>query len=156
MLPARAVSAIQMTSHAVRTMGHSPEATERSRTPTETLDEATLSTPPSRCQGGYTRRMKNDRALRAELVRFLRTEGAHLSLADAVKNFPVKDMNRRPPHVPDTFWHLIEHIRIGQWDILDFIRNPDYQKLRFLHDYWPARNAKATKKEPHRARTRYG
>ena len=69
--------------------------------------------------------MKGDRALRAELVGFLRTEGAHQSLADTVKNFPVKDINRRPPHVPYTFWHLLEHIRIAQWDILDFIRNPD-------------------------------
>src|SRR5215471_11958565 len=54
MLPARAVSAIQMTSHAVRTMGHSPEATGRWWTRMVALDEATLSTPPSRCQGGHT------------------------------------------------------------------------------------------------------
>ena len=91
--------------------------------------------------------MKGDRALRAELIRFLRTEGAHQSLADTVKNFPVKDINRRPPHVPYTFWHLLEHIRIAQWDILDFIRNPDYRELRFPQDYWPARRAKATKKD---------
>src|SRR5215467_6542133 len=95
----------------------------------------------------YTQGMRSDRALRAELVKFLRTEGAHTSLADAVKKFPVKDINRRPPHVPYTFWHLLEHIRIAQWDILDFIRNPNYEELRFPQDYWPARNAKATKKD---------
>ena len=67
--------------------------------------------------------MQGDKALRAELVKFLSTE-AHMSLADAVKNFPVKDMNVRPPNVPYTFWHLLEHIRIAQWDIIDFIRNP--------------------------------
>src|SRR5215470_16380415 len=87
----------------------------------------------------YTRGMRSDRALRAELVKFLRTEGAHTSLADAVKKFPVKDINRRPPHVPYTFWQLLEHIRIAQWDILDFIRNPNYEELRFPQDYWPAR-----------------
>ena len=90
--------------------------------------------------------MRGDRALRAELVRFLSTE-AHMSLAEAVKNFPMKDINRRPPHVPYTFWHLLEHIRIAQWDILDFIRNPDYEELRFPQDYWPAQSAKATKKD---------
>src|SRR5262249_15859232 len=90
--------------------------------------------------------MPSDRVLRAELVKFLRTEGAHTSLAEAVKNFPIKDINRRPSHVPYTFWHLLEHIRIAQWDILDFIRNPNYEELRFPQDYWPAPNAKATNK----------
>ncbi len=78
---------------------------------------------PGPCQGGYTRSMQGDKALRAELVKFLSTE-AHMSLAEAVKNFSVKDMNVRPPNVPYTFWHLLEHIRIAQWDIIDFIRNP--------------------------------
>ena len=90
--------------------------------------------------------MQGDKALRAELVTFLSTE-AHMSLAEAVKNFPVKDMNVRPPSVPYTFWHLLEHIRIAQWDIIDFIRNPDYEHLSFPMDYWPAKNAKATKKD---------
>src|SRR5499427_8891297 len=99
--------------------------------------------------------MRSDRALRAELVKFLRTDGAHTSLAEAVKNFPVKDINRRPPHVPYTFWHLLEHLRIAQWDILDFIRNPAYQELRFPQAYWPARNAKATKKAWDETITRY-
>src|SRR5215813_3229868 len=54
MLPARAVSARQMTSHAVGAMGLYPEATGRWWTRMVALDEATLSTPPSRCQGGHT------------------------------------------------------------------------------------------------------
>jgi DinB superfamily len=90
--------------------------------------------------------MGDDKALRAELVKFLSAE-AHMSLADAVKGFPVKDMNVRPPNVPYTFWHLLEHIRIAQWDIIDFIKNPDYEHLSFPKDYWPAKNAKATKKD---------
>ena len=90
--------------------------------------------------------MQTDKALRNLLVTFLEGE-AHLSLADAVKGFPVKDMNVRPPNVPYTFWHLLEHIRIAQWDIVDFCRNPDYEELRFPQDYWPAKNAKATPKQ---------
>jgi hypothetical protein len=99
--------------------------------------------------------MRGDRALRAELVKFLLGTGAHMSLADAVKNFPVKDINRRPPHMPYTFWHLLEHIRIAQWDILDFIRNPDYEHLRWPQDYWPAKSAKATKKDWEHTLARY-
>lgn len=90
--------------------------------------------------------MRGDKALRDQLASFLGTE-AHMSLAEAVKGFPVKDMNVRPPNVPYTFWHLLEHIRIAQWDIVDFVRNPDYEHLRWPDDYWPAKNARATKKD---------
>ena len=87
--------------------------------------------------------MRGDKALREQLAIFLGTQ-AHMSLADAVKGFPLKDMNVRPPNVPYTFWHLLEHIRIAQWDIIDFIRNPDYEELEWPRGYWPAKNAKAT------------
>src|SRR5438445_7551335 len=90
--------------------------------------------------------MRGDKALREQLAIFLGTQ-AHMSLADAVKGFPRKDMNVRPPNVPYTFWHLLEHIRIAQWDIIDFIRNPDYEELEWPRGYWPAKNAKATKKD---------
>ena len=90
--------------------------------------------------------MQTDTALRKLVVTFLEGQ-AHMSLADAVKGFPVKDMNVRPRNVPYTFWHLLEHIRIAQWDIIDFCRNPDYEELRFPQDYWPAKNAKATPKQ---------
>jgi hypothetical protein len=89
--------------------------------------------------------VQTDKALRNLLVTFLEGQ-AHLSLADAVKGFPVKDMNVRPRNVPYTFWHLLEHIRIAQWDIVDFVKNPDYKVLRWPQDYWPAPNAEATRK----------
>jgi len=90
--------------------------------------------------------MQTDTALRNLLVSFLEGE-AHLSLADALKGFPSKDINVKPRNVPYTFWHLLEHIRIAQWDIVDFVKNPDYKELRFPQDYWPAPKAKATRKD---------
>lgn len=91
--------------------------------------------------------MQSEKALREQLVMFLEGTGAHVSLADAVKGFPAKDMNRRPPKVPYTFWHLLEHIRIAQRDIVDFVKGPDYEKLTWPEDYWPARNARATRED---------
>ena len=91
--------------------------------------------------------MADDKALREQLATFLQGDQAHMSLADAVKGFPVKDMNVKPRNVPYTFWHLLEHIRIAQWDIVDFVKNPDYKELRFPQDYWPAPKAKATRKD---------
>ncbi len=89
--------------------------------------------------------MQTDKALREQLAMFLEGQQAHMSLADAVKGFPLKDMNVRPRNVPYTFWHLLEHIRIAQWDIVNFIKNPDYEELKWPEDYWPARNARATR-----------
>jgi len=99
--------------------------------------------------------MTNDKALREQLATFLQGDQAHMSLADAVKGFPVKDMNLKPKSVPYTFWHLLEHIRIAQWDIVEFVKNPNYEELKFPDDYWPKKNAKATKKDWDHTLARY-
>ena len=38
-------------------------------------------------------------------------------------------------------WQLLEHLRIAQWDILDFSRNPDYEEMKWPDDYWPKTEA---------------
>lgn len=87
--------------------------------------------------------MDRDTALREQLLHLLRGGNAHLSFDEAVADFPLEAINQRPPHVPYTPWHLLEHLRRAQWDILDFIRNPDYQEMKWPDDYWPAPDAEA-------------
>ncbi len=79
--------------------------------------------------------------IRGQLVNLLTKQQAHMGLEDAVKNFPAKDFNTRPPNVDYTFWHLLEHLRICQWDILDYCRNPNYKNIEWPRDYWPAKDA---------------
>lgn len=83
--------------------------------------------------------------MRDLLLDVLRGKGAHLSFDEAVKNFPPAFINVRPPNVPYTPWHLIEHIRITQWDILEFIRNPEHVSPEWPQGYWPARDTQADK-----------
>jgi hypothetical protein len=45
--------------------------------------------------------------------------------------------------MPHSVWELVEHLRIAQWDILDFSRNPDYAHLDWPKDYWPPTPAPA-------------
>lgn len=85
--------------------------------------------------------------LRTQIVSLLRGEHAHMSFADMVKDFPAVHYNTRPPNVSYSFWHLLEHLRITQWDVLDFMKNPDYTYIKWPDSYWPKRSAKATKKE---------
>jgi hypothetical protein len=83
----------------------------------------------------------SDSLLRQQLVNLLTKAQAHMTFEDAVRDFPPDHMNTRPAGLEYTFWHLLEHLRICQWDILDYIRNPDYGELKFPDDLWPARDA---------------
>ncbi|HEV8489592.1 MAG TPA: DinB family protein, partial [Candidatus Limnocylindrales bacterium] len=43
-----------------------------------------------------------------------------------------------------TPWHLLEHIRLTQLDILDYVTNPGYVEPSWPDDYWPDPDATAT------------
>jgi uncharacterized damage-inducible protein DinB len=62
---------------------------------------------------------------------------AHVTFSDAVKKLPADLRGVVPPNMPYSIWQLVEHIRITQYDILDFSRNPDYKELDWPKDYWP-------------------
>lgn len=82
-----------------------------------------------------------DQHLRTQLVNLLTLAQAHMTFEEAVRDFPLTQINARPLNVEYSFWHLLEHLRIAQWDILDYIRNPDYKAIEWPRDYWPARSA---------------
>jgi hypothetical protein len=80
-------------------------------------------------------------SLRKHLENPLRVKGAHLSFEAAVADFPVALRNAKPAGAPHSAWELLEHMRLGQQDILDFCRNPNHQEKKFPDDYWPATDA---------------
>lgn len=88
-----------------------------------------------------------EKELRTWLVKFLQGNQAYMSFDNAVAKFPTKHINTKAPNVNYTFWHILEHIRITQWDILDFSTNPNYKYIKWPDDYWPKQDAKATKKD---------
>lgn len=81
--------------------------------------------------------MYDDKELRSQLARMLTVRQAHMDFTDAVADFPAEHMNTRPPHCEYTFWHLLEHLRICQRDILDYIAVDDYRSPTFPDDLWP-------------------
>ena len=83
--------------------------------------------------------------LRKELLRLVGGVDAHMPFEEAVRAFPDEAMNRRPPNVDYTPWHLVEHLRLTQADILDYITNPDYVEIEWPREYWPDRSATATR-----------
>ncbi len=81
--------------------------------------------------------MSSDQVLRDQLLALLRGGQAAMTFDQAVADFPLEHINAQPPNVTYSFWFLLEHLRIAQWDILDYIRNPQYQYRQWPDDYWP-------------------
>lgn len=77
-------------------------------------------------------------ALRAQLVRLLDWEEAHVGFDRAVRGIPVDRRGARAAGFDRTPWQLFEHMRLAQKDLLDFCLNPRYEHaLAFPDDYWP-------------------
>jgi hypothetical protein len=81
--------------------------------------------------------MNQDQALRKHLLELLDGGQAHAAFDDVVADFPSKFRGEKPVGLPHSGWMLVEHLRITQWDILDFSRNPKYAAIKWPDDYWP-------------------
>ena len=80
--------------------------------------------------------------LRAQLVLLLRGTQAHMAFDDAVAGFPAWAVNARAPNVTYTPWHIVEHLRITQWDILRYIDDPTgHVSPDWPIGYWPSPDA---------------
>ena len=85
-----------------------------------------------------------DRALREHLLYLLRGGGAHIKFEEALKDFPAELFNARAAGVPYTSWHLLEHMRIAQWDILEFSRSAAHTSPDWPEGYWPDKSKDAS------------
>lgn len=81
--------------------------------------------------------MENDKALRDHLLYLLKDGGAHANFEAAVKDLPAAVRGKRPAGSPHSPWELLEHLRIAQRDILEFIRDPRHVSPEFPAGYWP-------------------
>lgn len=81
--------------------------------------------------------MSDDQLVRQQLLSLLRGGNAHMTFDDAVADFPMDKINAQAPGLSYTPWRLLEHIRIAQWDIVEFVRNPGHVSPRWPEGYWP-------------------
>ena len=78
-----------------------------------------------------------DQQLREHLVCLLSGGGAHLDFEAAIAELPVAMLGKRPEAIPHSPWMLVEHMRICQWDILEFSTNANHVSPEFPKGYWP-------------------
>ena len=81
--------------------------------------------------------MSDDKELRKQVVDLLSGGNAHMGFKETVAGFPMAEINTFPPNVTYTPWHLMEHIRIAQSDILEFVRQPGHVSPEWPAGYWP-------------------
>lgn len=82
--------------------------------------------------------------IREHVKQLLDWGDAHVTFEAAVADIPRQLRGKQPPGLPYSPWQLIDHIRRGQWDILDFCRNSTYKELKWPDDYWPPSPAPET------------
>ena len=71
---------------------------------------------------------------------------AHIIFEAALKDFPKKLRGAKLLGAPHTAWQLLEHMRIAQWDILEFSRDSKHKSPKWPDEYWPTEQAPADDK----------
>ncbi len=83
-------------------------------------------------------RDERERALRDHLKDLLGGGGAHLDFNSVIDGFPEATRGVRPEGAPHSGWELLEHLRIAQWDILEFSRDARHVSPDWPSGYWPS------------------
>jgi hypothetical protein len=76
-------------------------------------------------------------SLREHLLELLKGGSAHAKFEDAIKGLPPKLRRATPENFPHSPWMLLEHLRIAQWDILEFSSNTKHKSPKWPEGYWP-------------------
>jgi hypothetical protein len=83
----------------------------------------------------------SDQSVREHVLYLLKGGGAHLGFEQAIADLPKGLRGARVKGISHTPWRLLEHLRICQWDILEFSRDPNHVSPEFPDGYWPAHDA---------------
>lgn len=79
----------------------------------------------------------------SEIVKLLRGGSAHIGLKDALDGLPADARGNKPEQLPYSIWQLVEHIRIAQWDMLQFSLDANHKSPKWPDDYWVKETAPA-------------
>ncbi len=86
----------------------------------------------------------HSRSLVNEIIKLMNGGTAHASLEDALKDLPAEQRGERPHGLPYSIWQLVEHIRIAQWDMLEFSKDALHESPKWPEEYWPKETAPAS------------
>jgi len=79
--------------------------------------------------------------LREHLLYLLKGGGAHAGFDAAIEGLAVAKRGERPEGAAHSPWEILEHMRMAQWDILEFSRDPKHVSPEWPSGYWPKTQA---------------
>jgi hypothetical protein len=82
-----------------------------------------------------------DQSLREHLLYLLGGGGAHADFESAIKNVAPELRGKKPENAAHSLWGILEHLRIAQWDILEFSRDAKHVSPKWPEGYWPETDA---------------
>ena len=85
--------------------------------------------------------MSDDQAVRDHVLKLLKGRQGHVDFETVLADLPQEFQGKKPEGAPHTPWQLLEHMRIAQWDILEFSRDPKHESPKFPEGYWPESEA---------------
>jgi DinB superfamily len=80
---------------------------------------------------------RKDKLLREHVLYLLEGGGAHAKFHEVTSDIPPKLRGEKLAGLPHSLWMLLEHLRIAQWDILEFSRNAKHVSPKWPEGYWP-------------------
>lgn len=95
------------------------------------------------------------RLTREQLVQQLDGGQAFIRIEELLEEVDYEDLGVRPAGLPYSFYEQFFHLRVAQFDILDFSRNPDYEPQNWPEDYWPMEQAPSSEEEWEQLKTQF-
>lgn len=85
----------------------------------------------------------NNEVVVEQLIALVTQGNAHITFEESVANIPFDILGVKPQNLPYSIWQLAEHIKIAQWDILEFSRNAHHTSPKWPEEYWPTEDGPA-------------
>lgn len=82
--------------------------------------------------------MEKEDLIRKELLALLTGDNAHMTFEEAVDGFPLFGINGKVPNMPYSAWHILEHMRRAQEDIVLFVKDPGYVSPPWPEAFFPS------------------
>ncbi|NIV10754.1 MAG: DinB family protein [Aliifodinibius sp.] len=81
--------------------------------------------------------MTQHKDFRDHITNLLKGRGAHVPFEKVVVNFPAEKRGALVPGLPQSAWQILEHMRIAQWDIVEYCKDPSHNSPNWPDEYWP-------------------
>lgn len=90
---------------------------------------------------------QTSKTLGEQLVSHIRGGKAFIPVENIINKIAFDKVGLVPGEIPYSFYQQFYHLRLAQYDIMEFTRNPNYTFLNWPDEYWPSNPKPVNKQE---------